>query len=391
MFSKNFVSDQLGLTVNYYSQNWIVPLAVPSLIEFIDNQTTLFYGILYIAPNEQALVKLFERDNLTIHKDIIIMIAEASAQMPSFNIQWKEHRITVFGLAESAARIYNRCVSSGTTPYDQGKPAPFSSVWREIISTPSISEAEISRKLKMYPELCGRLFCVAVVTFHKTGVSIPYRRLEKSFRDLVPNCCIVTENKEIIMLISTDSVDFSITLDRKQLSDLIEPYDGYIAISNRSSLPQNIRQLFFLTERTANVVYKMKLTTDRVYDVGDYHAYLTVDLAAYAFQQLFLDNTHSVLMVHPAVAKLFAYDQNHGDNLFETLYQYLVNDRNVATAAGALFLHRNTVLHKIKKITSMLNVDLDKKELRESLLISCQMMKYIDKYSDTVMWINKEI
>ena len=41
-------------------------------------------------------------------------------------------------------------------------------------------------------------------------------------------------------------------------------------------------------------------------------------------------------------------------------------------------MHRNTVLNKINKITSMLDLDLEDPNLRQKLILSCQVILYIE-------------
>ncbi len=74
--------------------------------------------------------------------------------------------------------------------------------------------------------------------------------------------------------------------------------------------------------------------------------------------------------VHPALATLRAYDAANRTSLCDTLRVYLERDRNVTEAAGALFVHRNTLLKRLRKIRSLTSIDLDDAACRKRLLVS---------------------
>ncbi len=87
-----------------------------------------------------------------------------------------------------------------------------------------------------------------------------------------------------------------------------------------------------------------------------------------------------VYLCHPGVITLVAYDSKNGTNLFQVLFTFLKNDRNLTQTARALFFHRNTLQHKIEKIESIIGEDLDSSAIRQRLMFSCTVVEYIQKY-----------
>ena len=83
-------------------------------------------------------------------------------------------------------------------------------------------------------------------------------------------------------------------------------------------------------------------------------------------------------LVHPAIIELTRYDAEHRSDLREVLYRFLLCDRSLAKTADAAFMHRNTVLNKITKVESMLGIDLNDARLRQKLILSCQIILYIE-------------
>ncbi len=66
---------------------------------------------------------------------------------------------------------------------------------------------------------------------------------------------------------------------------------------------------------------------------------------------------------------------NERTELIETLYQYFYHSRAINKVASALFLHRNTVIYRLKKIEQLLDVSLDDPEIRMRLTIAILLLR----------------
>ena len=79
-------------------------------------------------------------------------------------------------------------------------------------------------------------------------------------------------------------------------------------------------------------------------------------------------------LLHPALMKLAHYDEVNHSGLFNTLKVYLEYDRNAQRCANVLFLHRNSLQYRIRRIQEITGVDLDNPKercyLRLSFLLS---------------------
>ena len=75
-------------------------------------------------------------------------------------------------------------------------------------------------------------------------------------------------------------------------------------------------------------------------------------------------------LLHPALKKLAAYDDAYQANMFDTLRVYLENDRNAQRCAKELYLHRNSLQYRIKRIQEIADIDLDDPEERSYLRLS---------------------
>ncbi len=58
------------------------------------------------------------------------------------------------------------------------------------------------------------------------------------------------------------------------------------------------------------------------------------------------------------IRKLAAYDTDQNKELVKTLETYLDHGGSLAEASQALYIHRNTLLHRVDRIESLCRVDL---------------------------------
>ena len=68
--------------------------------------------------------------------------------------------------------------------------------------------------------------------------------------------------------------------------------------------------------------------------------------------------------------KLIDYDAANSSDLCSTLRSYLMNDGSVRDTADELFVHRNTINYKIKKIEELLGIEMSSLRARTELMIA---------------------
>ena len=71
------------------------------------------------------------------------------------------------------------------------------------------------------------------------------------------------------------------------------------------------------------------------------------------------------------------HDRNNGSDYLEFLTVYLTSNCNINDTADKLFIHRNTVVYKIKKINELLDCDLNELEVRVNLYLAIMLKNII--------------
>ena len=75
-------------------------------------------------------------------------------------------------------------------------------------------------------------------------------------------------------------------------------------------------------------------------------------------------------MIHPALETLRAADERKNSQLYDTLWQYLNHDRSIHATSEAMFVHRNSLLYRLKRIRELTGIDTDDLKECEYLRVS---------------------
>ncbi len=75
-------------------------------------------------------------------------------------------------------------------------------------------------------------------------------------------------------------------------------------------------------------------------------------------------------MLHPALDKLAEYDRANSSDFLRTLKVYLENDCNAQKCGRLLFLHRNSLVYRIRRIQEIAGCDLSDPDERSYLRLS---------------------
>ena len=80
--------------------------------------------------------------------------------------------------------------------------------------------------------------------------------------------------------------------------------------------------------------------------------------------------------IHPMLRRLQEYDQAHSTALLHTLCVYLLQEQNLHATARQLFIHRNTLVYRLQRIRTLLQLDLDDAAVRNVLRTGCILLEY---------------
>ncbi|MGX6445821.1 PucR family transcriptional regulator [Neobacillus sp. K501] len=82
---------------------------------------------------------------------------------------------------------------------------------------------------------------------------------------------------------------------------------------------------------------------------------------------------------HPAILKLMDYDQQNHTDYYQTLQTYLFNNQNLNQTAKLLFIHRNTMKYRLKKINELTGITLKSGMPIFQLAYSFMILNYLQR------------
>ncbi|MGI6010305.1 MAG: PucR family transcriptional regulator [Ruminococcus sp.] len=86
------------------------------------------------------------------------------------------------------------------------------------------------------------------------------------------------------------------------------------------------------------------------------------------------------LALHPVLEQILEYDRQKNTSFYHILKVYLRCERNRGLAAQQLFMHKNTLVYRIERITALFALNLDDPYEREYLLLSFRCLESVQSY-----------
>lgn len=136
-------------------------------------------------------------------------------------------------------------------------------------------------------------------------------------------------------------------------------------------------------------IFKLKTSYEQALIAADYgrdHTNRIRDFENAALPYCFtlIVRNEPVSPAHPALKCLRSYDEKHHTQLYLTLETYLQAERSYVKTAAALFIHRNSLLYRIERISELTGLDLESPDLRLHLLMSYQIERYRNVNNESI-------
>jgi len=162
-------------------------------------------------------------------------------------------------------------------------------------------------------------------------------------------------------------------------TSVLEKLQGYLEDKNANCGISNLYMSLVDTEKH----YQQTLTALK-YGKIQHPRLSTYKYSAYAFQHaisILAQHTDIMDYYHSAFKRLFPLTKAN-QILFDTLNIYLQTNCNIAASAKLLFIHRNSMIYRIKRLEDELQIDFMDPKVRLHLSISFEIYNYM-KYFDS--------
>ena len=209
------------------------------------------------------------------------------------------------------------------------------------------------------------LYCLVVETAKSPG-TLNVFLIRNRFESLFPDTKTLMYNGEIIVLFCLAKNQELTEKDYDRIQKLCREYDLFAGISNHfselSALSGYYRQALRAIEIGSSLSQNPGLFVYRDY----YMHHIT---------NIFLQKESAQTYCHPIMEALLKSDQENETDLADTLYAYLVCERNISAASDYLYIHRNTMTYRLRKIDSLVKINYEDPKERQYLIISYEMHK----------------
>lgn len=83
-------------------------------------------------------------------------------------------------------------------------------------------------------------------------------------------------------------------------------------------------------------------------------------------------------LISPEIHALIKYDEKNGMDFFKTLCGYMDHNMNIVDTAEAMFIHRNTLRYRIKKISAIMEMDIEDYRNFDTIRLSLAAARWIN-------------
>ena len=180
-----------------------------------------------------------------------------------------------------------------------------------------------------------------------------------------PNSYVLLQDHKQYVILNMRRLAIPYTMLRHTLAPLCRDYLLYAGISSPAQGVRDIHVAYTQAQIALETCFRLR---------GDHW----IRVFSHCALAHIIDNFRSPLTIEqtlsPALYALRAYDREHGTPYFETLRAYLLCEREIPQTAQTLIIHRTTLLYRLKKIESLVSLNMDDPGQRLYLLLSLWVM-----------------
>ena len=257
----------------------------------------------------------------------------------------------------------------------------------ESISTKALICDILEQKIRSEDEIMSRApyaglalhanYDIFLIAFDDE-MNIPLSRLVQALSDRISGSCVLSYQRDILML---NRYDGALGPDRETRLEYIDGVLGDISancgVSNSFTTLQDIPAAYKQANDAISLGKRLRKRPEVYTEIPD-HGYM------YYFEDYALHSQAMLCLTQPqdgsqntfsfrAIQALEYEEKKHNVPYLRILYTYLQNERRASAACALLHMHRNTILYHISRIEEALGISLDDPEVRLKLMAGFKM------------------
>ena len=274
---------------------------------------------------------------------------------------------------------------------DFSQNAAFGSLASDLIECRLTDPLELEQRLKQLQLCVKKYYHTIVIRFDHTTDHhmIPWNYVISQLEYIFPFSNITTYKGDILMIIRKKCKSNKPSFDYEKLLTLLTHYSAHACISNPSKFLTSLPTVYTQAKEALRLGCTMH-PENRIYYYEDYSMYQIIELASEASCQK-LGIRDMIHLCNTEMTALLLYDKKYHSDLVSVLHAYLKCERNTTETARILYMHRNTVLNKIRKIEEIIGDSLDNAPLRDRLIFSHYVLEYMQLYQTEDILVLKKV
>lgn len=188
------------------------------------------------------------------------------------------------------------------------------------------------------------------------------RQLREAFHIELPDCHVITYRKATIVVCST--------VDAEKVDHLLDLFPSNYNVS--VGISNSFHRIEYLREALREA--QDALSTGKSIDTKR-RIFPFEELSISIMLRHFSEKEDLSRFIHPAVLRLKQYDDEYNTKLLTTVREYIQQSGSIKKTAEALFMHRNSVIYRLRKAEEISGIGLDDPDTQFSLRMSFCILK----------------
>ncbi len=224
---------------------------------------------------------------------------------------------------------------------------------RDIISGALIDDEEIAKRLQNIRFNTSKTTFLVVVysSAMDRGQRHSWKHLRTVFGQLWPDDVLFTYNSDIVLLISSCQDTMLPQEKTEALTAVLREHGCFAGVSDCFDvIDRSLRNHYVRTLAAAKMAKNFNLKKR-------YTFYNDIALQHFVQEGATMENPRN--LCNPHILRLASYDYAHSSNYIYTLQCYWHFNQDIRQTCDHLFIHRNTLFYRLKKIREIVDMDIN--------------------------------
>lgn len=214
-------------------------------------------------------------------------------------------------------------------------------------------------------QMTDRFLCLRLKPQYSDASSVAKHMLHSDLLQLFPESYILLGNQEQTIIWDLTQHAISVSRLRHLLAPTCRDYCLYCGISSPVTGIRELHAAYYQSGAALEEAFRLRNEKWILTFSECAMSHLARNLPAP------LSPNH---IIAPELFALMDYDAQNGTPYFETLREYLLHERDIPRTSEALIIHRTTLLYRLKKIHSLIQLDLEDPWQRLYLTLSLWLL-----------------